>query len=214
MDLLEKSAFAALLQNGCTLIDTRSTEAFGIGFIEGAVSVPFGENFVNKLSDLLSEDTEVVFIVSHEEYASVFKAIKATGINNIKGYYSGDYQSWQAEKLPLDVLIVIEAEEFAADYRFDEFYLIDVRPKGDYDLEHAEDSENITLNDLEQYVVDLEATESYYLYSSSAEDAVTAGSLFKKAGFQRVRAVAADLEAIKQTGIPWFVPKKKSGADK
>lgn len=214
MDLLEKSAFAGLLENGCTLIDTRSTEAFGFGFIEGAVSVPFGENFVNKLNDLFSDETAVVFVVNNEEHASGFKAVKAAGISNVKGYYSGNYESWQAEKLPLDVLIVIEAEEFAADYRFDEFYLIDVRPKAEYDLEHAEDSENIALNDLEQYLVDLETSDSYYLYSNNAEDAVTAGSLFKKAGFQRVRSVAADIEAIKQTGIPWFMPKKKSGADK
>jgi rhodanese-related sulfurtransferase len=214
MDLLDKSALGTLLENGCTIVDTRNTEAFGLGFIEGAVSVPFGETFINKLNDLLTDDTEVVFVVSQEEHAAVFKAVKAAGINNVKGYYSGNYETWQAEGLPLDVLIVIDAEEFAADYRFDEFYLIDIRPKAEYDLEHAEDSENIALNDLEQYLVDLETGESYYLYSSNAEDAVTAGSLFKKTGFQRVRAVAADLETIKQTGIPWYVPKKKSGADK
>jgi rhodanese-related sulfurtransferase len=214
MNLLEKDAFAALLESGCTVIDTRNTELFGMGFIEGAVSVPFGENFVNKLNDLLADDTNVAFVVGAEEFPAVFKAVKAAGINNVKGYYSGDYETWQAEGLPLDVLIVIDAEEFAADYRFDEFYLIDIRPKAEYSLEHAEDSENIALNDLEQYLVDLETGESYYLYSSNAEDAVTAGSLFKKTGFQRVRAVAADLETIKQAGIPWYVPKKKSGADK
>lgn len=214
MDLLEKSALAALLENGCTIIDSRNTEAFGLGFIEGAVSVPYGENFINKLNDLLADDTEVVLVVSDEDFAAVFKAVKAAGINNVKGYYKGSYETWQAEGLPLDVLIVIEADEFAADYRFDEFYLIDIRPKAEYDLEHAEDSENIALNDLEQYLVDLETSESYYLYSSNTEDAVTAGSLFKKAGFQRVRSVAADLETIKQTGIPWYVAKKKSGAEK
>jgi rhodanese-related sulfurtransferase len=214
MDFLKKSEFAQLLQSGCQVVDTRNTESFSLGFIEGALSVPFGNEFLNKLNDLVTGEIPLVFVVNEEELPAVFKTVKASGLKNVNGYYTGNYETWQAEGLPVDILITIEADEFAADYRFDEFYLIDIRPKAEYVLEHAEDSENIALNDLEQYLVDLDVNESYYLYGSNAEDAVTAGSLFKKTGFQRVRSVVADIETIKKAGIPWFKPKKNGSAEK
>ena len=49
----------------------------------------------------------------------------------------------------------------------------------------------------------------YYLYGETAEQAITAGSLLKRNGFQRLRPVAADYATIKAAGIPMFAAKKK-----
>ena len=107
------------------------------------------------------------------------------------------------------MLITIDAEEFKIDFQYDEFFLIDVRSKEDFAKDHAEDAENIVLNDLEQILIEFEAGDSYYVYANTITEAVTAGSIFKKIGFNRVRAVAADYESIKKSGIPLFEQKKK-----
>ncbi|MCW5906637.1 MAG: hypothetical protein KIS94_02175 [Chitinophagales bacterium] len=209
MNFLESDTVAKLLQEGYGIVDTRNAESFGMGFIEGAVSIPFNEQFINRLNDLVSDDSEWIFVVSEDEYADVFRTLKSSGFGNIKGFVNGSFETWQNSGLPVDVLIAIEADEFAADYRFDEFYLIDVRSKTEFDAEHAEDAEHIALNDLENFLIDLDTNESYYVYGNTPEDALAAGSLFKRTGFQRVRAVAASIDSIRQSGIPWYVQRKK-----
>jgi hypothetical protein len=57
----------------------------------------------------------------------------------------------------------------------------------------------------------MEAQDMYYLYGETAAQAVTAGSLLKRNGFQRLRAVAAGYNTLEAAGIPMFKPKKKRG---
>jgi len=110
------------------------------------------------------------------------------------------------------MLISIDADEFAIDYQFDEFYLVDIRDKEDFEKGHVEDAENISLIDLEPILIEMDTQDMYYLYGETAADAITAGSLLKRNGFQRIRPVAADYDAIKAAGIPLFAPKKKGGS--
>lgn len=212
MDFLKTEEIADLQKAGALIIDTRPSEIFCFGFLEGAVSIPFNEQFTERLSELFETGGEFVFVTNEDTHSALFKAFKASGLGNAKGFINGDYDTWRDAGLSVDILISIEADEFAADYRFDEFYLLDLRTREEFDAEHAEDSENIALVDLEPMLVDLDVTESYYLYGNTAEEAVTAGSLFKKSGFERVRAVAAAFDAVKNSGVEWYVRKKKDSA--
>jgi rhodanese-related sulfurtransferase len=209
MNFLENDDVAQVLQEGCGIVDTRNAESFSAGFIKGAIFVPFNEQFINRLNDLISEGSDWIFVVTEENFPTVFRTLRASGFSNIKGFTGGNFETWQNSGLPVDMLIAIEADEFAADYRFDEFYLIDVRSKTAFDAEHAEHAEHIALHDLENLLMDIDANASYYVYGNTPEDALAAGSLFKRAGFQRVRAVAANIDSIRQTGVPWYVQKKK-----
>ena len=212
MDFLKTNEIAALQKEGALIIDTRPADVFCLGFLDGAVSVPFNEQFTERLSELFETGSDFVFVTDESSHAAVFKVVKASGLGNAKGFITGNYDTWRDAGLAVDILISIEADEFVADYRFDEFYLLDLRSREDYESQHAEDSENIALSDLEQLLVDLDSNESYYLYGNTAEDAITGGSLLKKAGFQRVRAIAEPFEAIKKPGVDWYVRKKKDGS--
>ena len=214
MDFLKTDEIDALQNEGALIIDTRPADVFCLGFLDGAVSVPFNEQFFERLSELFETGSEFVFVTDDAYAANLFKAFKASGLGNAKGYINGDYDTWRDARLAVDILISIEADEFAADYRFDEFYLLDLRSREEYETEHAEDSENIALADVEQMLVDLETDETYYLYGNTAEDAVTAGSLFKRNGFEKVRAVAEPFDTIKKSGVEWYVRKKKDGSAK
>ena len=112
----------------------------------------------------------------------------------------------------LDMLITIDAEELYLDYRFDEFYLVDVRSKKEFETEHLEYAENIVLNDLELLIIDLDITQSYYVYAGSIAEAVTAGSLFKHYGFNLIKVVADTYDIIKATGISVVQNKKEKSS--
>jgi rhodanese-related sulfurtransferase len=212
MTAIEYSQFKQLIADGYFVVDTRQSEIFCEGFIKGSLSIPYDENFVNTFQELIESDQKILLVADEESKVAVVKAIKDSGADNVHGYLTGGFDAWKNADSKIDMLMSIDADEFAIDYKFDEFYLIDVRDKEEYAKAHAEDSENIMLNDLEQILIEFETGDSYYIYGNTVTEAVTAGSVFKKIGFNRVRVVAADYDTIAKSGIPLFVQKKKENS--
>ena len=214
MQKFELAEFKALDLSGYALVDTRKSELFAEGFIEDSVSIPFGDNFIDSFQELISTDMKAIFIADEEDMAPLLKAVKASGAGNAAGYLAGGFAAWKDAGNKFDMLISIDADEFAIDYQFDEFYLVDIRDKEDYEKGHVEDAETIALVDLEPILVEMDDKDMYYLYGETAAAAITAGSLLKRNGFQRVRPVAADYEAIKAAGVPLYKAKKKGSSSK
>ena len=209
MHKIELDEFKRLSAKGHAIIDTRKSEVFIEGFIKGSVSIPFTENFLVAIDDLISPDLKLLLVADDNDLLEVLKVLKGSGLDNVAGYLDGGYDAWINAGNKFDLIITVDEEELAIDYKFDEFYLVDLRSREEFEKEHVEDAENIALIDVEQIIVDAENDLNYYLYGSTATEAVTAASLFKKNGFHRLRAVMADYEKIKATGIPLFVQKKK-----
>ncbi|MES2620503.1 MAG: rhodanese-like domain-containing protein [Bacteroidota bacterium] len=215
MKLIDIDEFKTLASGGYTIVDTRKPEIFTNGFLKGAISITFDENFISAFQELIEGEQKVLFIADEEVVPLVSKQLKAAGIQNVEGFLKGGFDASKVNGKLFDLLIAIDTEEFAIDYRFDEFYLVDVRPTEEFEKEHLEDAENVTLNDLEQLLVDLDPADSYYVYANSFAESVTAGSLFKKDGFERVKVVADSYENMKLAELPVVSPdKKKTPSDK
>lgn len=212
MERLTVQQFSELMAQGYTVIDARQAEIFVEGFIEGAVSIPWDANFVHRYEELIDDDQKVIMVADEPVLPAIIEGIRLSGIGNIYGYLFGGFEAWKQAGKKFDLLITIEADEFAMDYQFDEFFLVDTRDKSDYEKEHVEDAENIWLSDLEPMLVEMDAEASYYVYSDTPAQAITAGSLFRKNEFHRIRAVAATYETIKTCGVPMFTQRKKPGA--
>ena len=191
------------------VIDARPSEIFCDGFVDESLSVPFNENFVAALQELVEDGQRVLIVADEKEIVPVAKALNYSGSAEVAGVLAGGFETWSANEKKIDMLITIDIDEFIIDYNFDEFFLIDVRTAEEFEQEHVEDSQNIALNDLEQLLIDLETSDNYYLYANTFSEAVTAGSIFKRNGFERVRVVMADYEALKKSKLPFFKKKKE-----
>lgn len=212
MNILDLNEFRELRSRGSVVVDTRRPEIYCDGFIKGSISVSFDENFINTYHELIEEEQQVLFVANDVETGEIAKAIKSAGIHNNNGFLKNGFEAWKASGERIDMLIGIDSEEFAIDYQYDEFFLIDVRTKEEYDAEHIEDSENLTLTDIEQMLVDLEENKIYYVYGNTFEEALTAASLFKRNGFERLRVVSSSFEELKQTKIPFKNKQKENSS--
>ena len=212
MNILELNEFKELRSRGCVVVDTRKPDSYCDGFIKGSVSIFFGESFIDTYHELIEDEQKVLIVADESQSEEVARVIKGAGIQNINGFLGKGFEAWKASGERIDMLISIDAEEFAIDYQYDEFFLIDVRTKEEYDVEHIEDSENLTLTDIEQMLVDLEENKIYYVYGNAFEEALTAASLFKRNGFERVRVVSTSYEELKQTKIPFKNKRKENSS--
>lgn len=212
MNILDVNEFKELHNRGHVVIDTRNPETYCDGFIKNSLSVLFNENFITAYHELAEDEQKVLFIANESEIPTIAKTLKNAGIANVSGFLNKGFETWQASGEQIDMIISIEADEFAIDYQYDEFFLIDARTKEEYEEEHVEDSENLMLNDIEQMLVDLEESNLYYVYANTFAEALTAASLFKRNGFERVRVVAASYKELKQTKIPFKKKKKENSS--
>ena len=114
-------------------------------------------------------------------------------------------------RIAIDLLVDIGIDEFEIDYKFDEFYLIDIRSEEDYELEHLEYAENIPLADLDTTLVDMNHNSAYYIYGNSASEATIAASIFKQFDFHKLRVITEGYELLKLSTIP-ITKKKKEKA--
>ncbi len=209
MQKLELKEFKQLLEKNTIVVDTRPSTEFAEGFIEKSLSAPFNENFLQTLYELVDSEQKIVLIVQEAEAKSISDIVRNAALTNVVGFLDGGYEQWKKSGGKINMLITIEPDEFAIDYQFDEFYLVDVRSKEEFEKEHVEDSENISLDDLQQMVLELDAQQSYYVYADSLDGAITAGSLFKRYGVERIRAIAALYTEIHASGVPLVKQKKK-----
>jgi rhodanese-related sulfurtransferase len=208
MQFLTVQEFLKVVDEGAIVVDTRPSLHFSDGYYKGAISVPFNPLFIQSLQNLF-EDESLVFISDPADVAAIQKVLVSSAVFSCKGFLEGGFQTATEANLPIDILINIEADEFAIDYSFDEFFLIDLRTAEEFNEEHVEDSENIPLTDLPPLLAEMDETASFYLYANATEDAITGGSIFKQNEFHRLRVVSTPFAEIVKEKIPVFRKNKK-----
>src|SRR5579862_1671241 len=117
------------LSSKSMVVDLRKPEIFADGFIEKSVSIPYGQNFIGNLSELTSEETNILLVGESEDMPEAVEAVRLSGLSNVLGFLNGGFETWKEVGAKFDMLICIDPDEFAMDYQFDEFYLVDVRDK-------------------------------------------------------------------------------------
>ena len=213
MHQLTLEQFKTYVDGGATVIDTRPSEFTYEGIIEHSILVLPDENFISTLAQLIDEEEQLVFVTTDEDFANISRMLKNAGTFKVLGRLNDTIEGWKNADGGIDFIIGIQPDELEMDYQYDEFFLIDTRSSEEYAQEHIEDSENIPLSELDTALIDLENTGMYYVYASTAANALTAASLFRKYGIYRLRAVDADYESIKKTSIPLYKKKKQKAED-
>jgi len=212
MNLLSIEETKSLIADGAWVIDSRPSAIFVQGMIPQSVHVPHSDSFLEYLELLIEPEMKLILLAEAGQEVAISRDLMKTGFANVAGVIDGGYEAWIAAGGKKDIIIDITAEEFELDYSFDEFYLIDLRPEDQYEVDHFEHAENLQLMDIEDSLPDLSADVMYYLYSNTFEDAAFAAALFKKDGFHKLRVVNEGYEALKATKVP-VVKKKKTKTD-
>jgi len=198
MEFKNAAAIAALLEEGTQIIDTRPLTHIADIAIANSIYIPWGENFLKTFQLLIADDVKVVLIAEESEAVKIHRTIAGSGFTGLKGITLES----ETEQLKKTVIITIEPDEFAIDFNHDEFYLVDARSNEAYELQHLEWAENIPMEDVEALTQELSEDMRIYIVAETAEDAVTTASLFKRNGFELVRAILGTYEDFKTLKLP------------
>lgn len=193
--------FKTKVENGCLILDTRSSDEFTNGFIPGSVFIGLEGRFAEWAGNLLSFKESIILVTSAGKEEETVVRLARVGFDRVEGFLKGGYEAWKKAGEKTDLIIDIEADELAMDIPFDDSLIVlDVRKPVEFAEGHVKDAVNLPLaemTDVAQIAL-LEEDKNIYIHCGSGYRSVIAASLLKRQGYHNLRNVLGGWEKIKE----------------
>lgn len=184
-----------------TVVDTRNKLDFSAGFISGSIFIGLeNEKFVEWAKMVLPANAHILIVAEDGKEQIAAEKFSNAGFS-VDGYLKGGFDEWKNAEEPIDMVIDIEADEFAMDIPFDEkMVIIDVRTEDEYNKAHVEESVNIPLDQIVDSAIssNLEEEENHYIYCGGGYRSLIAASILKKQGLHNLRNILGGFDAIEK----------------
>ncbi len=182
-------------------LDTRSTAAFTEGFVPGSISIGLDGRFAEWAGSLLPFDKPIVLVTDTGREKESAVRLARVGFSQMKGYLEGGYESWKTAGEPIDLVVNVDADEFAMDIPFDQkMRIVDVRRETEFADGHVPGALNIPLETLTDpgTMADFIDSDNIYLHCASGYRSVIAASLFKRQGIHNLHNISGGYAEIKK----------------
>ncbi len=210
MTALSIADFKAAVKNGAWILDTRPSSVFTEAFVPESISIGLDGRFAEWAGILLPFDQPLVLVTEEgKEKESVIRLARV-GIDKVKGYLVGGFETWKLSGEKIDLVIDIDADEFAMDLPHDiKLEVIDVRKPGEYEGGHVKGATNIPLDTLRDVgnIAEIDYENNLYVHCAGGYRSVIAASLLKRQGYHNLRNVLGGWGKIKLVKeIPVVLP--------
>ena len=117
---LNIEAFKTLIKDDDTIIlDTRPSLEFSEGYVPGSISIGLDGRFAEWAGSLLPFDKPFVLVTDPGKEKESVVRLARVGFAQMKGYLQGGFETWKNSREPIDLIVNIDADEFAMDLPFD-----------------------------------------------------------------------------------------------
>lgn len=210
MQALSVADFKTKVSEGAWILDTRAATVFTNGFVPGSISIGLEGRFAEWAGIVLPYNQPLVLVTDEGKEKDSITRLARVGIDNVVGYLEGGYEAWQKAGEPIDIIIDIEADEFAMDIPHDNLLeVIDVRKPAEFDAAHVRGARNIPLDTLTDplNIATVEDDHNLYIHCAGGYRSVIAASLFKRQGYHNLRNILGGFGKIKnEKRIPLVLP--------
>jgi hydroxyacylglutathione hydrolase len=191
--------------SSCIILDIRSAEIFGAGHVAGSINIGLGGQFAMWAGSLIPMNAEIVLVAdTNAQVDEAIVRLARVGIENVRGYLTGDVDDWIREGLKVERIEQINVEQLNERIAHGGLQIVDVRKPAEYLDGHVPGAFHAPLSGLEKQIVDFPFVrdgETAVIcaggYRSSA-----AASLMQKHGFTNLINVIGGTSAWINAGYP------------
>lgn len=190
-------------KSGMQILDTRSPEAICGTYIPNSLAIPL--NMIPAFAGWFLSYKEPIGIIasSGEEVATAIKHLYRLGYDDIAGYLGSGLHQWEVEgKEYCDIPAIYISNVVSMLESKDDFILLDVRSKEEYDEKHLPNSKNIYIGHLPEHINELDKNKKIVTFCGSGRRAIIAASILKTNGFEDVENCLGSMMACKKVGCP------------
>ena len=185
---LEVHDAADLVEDGALVIDMRSPEAFAAGHPAGAVNIGFGPRVGYWAGWIVPPANPIVLLGSDPDQAErANRQLLRVGFDEVVGYVSGNFESWQKAEAPTARVEIISARELRDRLqRRERMKVIDVRTHHEWSDGHIDGAINIPVGEIVGRAAELRGPDPVATVCESGFRSSLAASLLARAGVKTV----------------------------
>jgi len=185
---LEVHDAADLVEDGALVIDMRSPEAFAAAHPAGAINIGFGPRVGYWAGWIVPAANPVVLLASDPgQAAEAYRQLLRVGFDEVVGYVSGSFESWQRADAPTARVEIISARELRDRLqRRERMTVLDVRSHHEWDSGHIEGAVNIPVGEIVSRAAGLRGPDPVVTVCESGFRSSLAASLLARAGVKVV----------------------------
>lgn len=199
---IDPKPFLDRVQQGATLLDTRSYPAFSGLHIPKSWHIDLSGNFATQAGWILPSDREILLVVEERRQAEeAALQLRRVGFDQISGFLGGGMLVWGSAGMPIARVPVISPEEANEMAESKKATIIDVRSQEEWDMAHAEHSIHIPWHDLRTRHFELESAEHYIVMCKGGQRASIAASILKMHGFAHIMNLGGGYTAYQRAGF-------------
>ena len=198
---LDVTAFSSEMDFGALVIDSRKPDFFELGFVKGSVNIGLNGQYAIWAATLLDLERKILLVCEPGAEKESAIRLARVGFSRIAGYLEGGFDAWAAAGKPVDMIISIDADEFALDYKHSSLNVLDVRKPSEWDSGHVAGATNINLEQLQESMDILDTEKDYVIHCAGGYRSMIAASILKSNGFQGIKNVYGGYSKIKDTDV-------------
>ncbi|WP_163648999.1 MBL fold metallo-hydrolase [Modicisalibacter sp. 'Wilcox'] len=198
---LPPGAFAERRDDGMTVLDLRTPEAFCGAHIPGSLSMPtaVAPGYIGWLVD---HETPLGLVLDDDaDVEEALRELYRLGYDRVEAYLTPGMTAWEASGADYGVVPTVSAATLKQRYaQGDEFVLLDVRAIDEYQAGHLPDATHVYLGYLPDRLDELPRDKPIVTFCGSGKRAAVAASLLKRHGFTRVENCLGSMAACQAVG--------------
>lgn len=203
---MEADALAAVLEGGATVVDTRSTDAFGQGHVPGTINIPFNKSFSTWAGSLVPFGRPFYLLMADEPGAAAAEAARdlaMIGLDGVAGWFGSDaVAAWAGAGRPMERIPQITAAELRARMEAGDVEVIDVRGRAEWDAGHLPSAPNVPLGYLPDRLDEVPAGKPVVLQCQGGARSAIAASVLQARGIRDVINLTGGYQAWHAAGLP------------
>jgi hydroxyacylglutathione hydrolase len=191
------------VDHGAVLVDLRSPEAFAGAFIPGSLAIPL-EMIPAYAGYLLDYEWDVILIPETvDQIATAFRYLVRMGYDRVPGYLKGGMHAWEISGGEYERIGAVHAHALTKRIEGgDQFTLLDVRKKPEFEAGHVKSAQHIFLGELQDRLGELDRGKPVVTFCGSGQRAIIAASILKRHGFEEVSDSLGSMAACRKSGCP------------
>lgn len=207
---LDLERFKKRMAEGAWIVDTRIADDFEKAFIPGSINIGLNGQFAIWAASIIPLHERIVLVCDEGRETESINRLTRVGFDTIVGYLKGGFSVWQQAGEAIDMVISIEPDEFAMDYRQENLSVLDVRKQNEWNQGHVKGARLLPLANLPAEVENLEKNKDWYVHCAGGYRSMIAASLMKKHGIKSVRNVYGGWNKIKEHELTPYAQNKQA----
>lgn len=194
----------------CTILDTRSKEAFAAGHVPGAINIPLGPSFATWAGWVLPYDSPILVVLDDpRDMHEVATHLIRIGLDDLRGSLEGGIDAWETGGNELGRLETMSVHGLASRLKKGAAsptgsgpFVLDVRTDGEWESGHVEGATHVHGGLLSERIGEIPRDRPVAVICGSGYRASIASSFLLRHGFTEVANVLGGMAAWKAAGLP------------